>query len=88
MKQWDRYRHLPWGDLAHSTHLRGAGTYDKVAGERFRLKVTMATGIPEEQVRAANLDYLDPADVDIAAWSADPDALVVHDAGEELYRLR
>jgi nickel-dependent lactate racemase len=88
VKQWDRYRHLHWGDLAHSTHLRGAGTYDEVNGERFRVKVTVATGIPEEQVRAANLDYLDPADVDIAAWAADPNALVVPQAGEELYRLR
>ena len=24
--QWDRFRHLHWGVLAHSTHLRGAGT--------------------------------------------------------------
>jgi hypothetical protein len=29
VKQWDRYRHLQWGELAHSTHLRGAGTYDR-----------------------------------------------------------
>ena len=88
LKQWDRYRHVPWGDLAHSTHLRGAGTYDEVDGECFRVKVTLATGIPEEQVRAANLDYLDPAAVDIAAWPGDPDVLVVANAGEELYRLR
>ena len=88
VKQWDRYRHLHWGDLAHSTHLRWAGTYDEAAGERFRVKVTLATGIPEEEVRAANLDYLDPGDVDVVAWAADVDALVVPEAGEELYRLR
>ena len=88
VKQWDRYRHLHWGDLAHSTHLRGAGTYDEVDGERFRVKVTLATGIPQDEVRAANLDYLDPAAVDVAGWEADPDALVVPHAGEELYRLR
>jgi len=34
------------------------------------------------------LDHLDPAAVDVAAWAADPHALVVPDAGEELYRLR
>jgi hypothetical protein len=39
-------------------------------------------------VRAANLDYLDPASIDIAAWTADPDTLVVPDAGEVLFRLR
>ncbi len=25
VKQWDKYKHLPWGVLAHSTHLRGVG---------------------------------------------------------------
>lgn len=87
MKQRDRYRHLHWGDLANSTHRRGAGTYDEVAGERFRIEVTLATDIPEEQVRMGNLDHLDPArEVDIAAWAADPDTGVPN-AGEELDRL-
>ena len=26
VKQWDRFSHVHWGVLAHSTHLRGAGT--------------------------------------------------------------
>ena len=86
--QWDRFSHLAWGDLAHSTHLRGAGTWDPVDGERCRVTVTLATGIPEEVVRSVNLDYLDPAEVDPERWSADPDTLVVHQAGEVLYRLR
>ena len=30
MKQWDRFQDYPWGDLAHSTHLRGAGTWDEL----------------------------------------------------------
>ena len=46
--QWDRFKGMPWGDLAHSTHLRGAGTYDPVDGERLRVTVTLATGIPED----------------------------------------
>ena len=25
VRQWDKFRNQPWGDLAHSTHLRGAG---------------------------------------------------------------
>ena len=57
-------------------------------GERLRVTVTLATGIPEEQVRAVNLDYLDPAEVDPDAWAADPDTLVVPRAGEVLFRLR
>jgi nickel-dependent lactate racemase len=84
VKQWERFRGHHWGVLAHSTHLRGAGTWDPEHGERDRVTVTLATGIPEEVVRGANLDYLDPALVDLS----DPDAFVVRDAGEVLFRLR
>jgi len=88
VKQWDRFKDRHWGDLAHSTHLRGAGTWDPVNGERDRVTVTLATGIPEDVTRSVNLDYLDPAEVDVDAWAADTHTLVVHDAGEDLYRLR
>ncbi len=88
VKQWDRFERYAWGDLAHSTHLRGAGTYDPASGEHPRVTVTLATGIPEDVVRAVNLDYLDPAAVDPQQWASDPDTLVVPDAGEDLYRLR
>ena len=84
LAHWDEVQHLPRGELAHSTHLFGAGTWDPVEGERQRVKVTLATGIPEDVVRAANLNYLDPAAVDLT----DPEAFVVPDAGEVLYRLR
>jgi nickel-dependent lactate racemase len=89
VKQWDRFAGIHWGVLAHSTHLRGAGTYDAETGvERLRVDVTLATAIPEEVCRAANLGYLDPATVDIEAFAADPDTLVVPRAGEVLFRLR
>ena len=88
LKQWDRFSHHHWGDLAHSTHLRGAGTWDPVHGERGRVTVTLATGIDERVVRAANLDWLDPAGVDVDAYAADPATLVVPQAGEVLFRLR
>ena len=88
VQQWDRFRHLHWGVLAHSTHLRGAGTYDPVDGERDRVRVTLATGIPEDVVRRANLGYLDPAAVDLDAARADGETFVVPEAGEVLYRLR
>ncbi len=87
LAHWDRYRAVPWGELAHATHLYGAGTYDGVT-ERQRVRVTLATGIPEEVVRRANLGFLDPDAVDTEGWAADPDTLVVPDAGEVLYRLR
>jgi nickel-dependent lactate racemase len=88
VQQWEKFRHLHWGVLAHSTHLRGAGTYDAEHGERCRLTVTLATGIPEEVVRAANLNYLDPSTVDIEAFRADGETFVVPEAGEVLFRLR
>jgi hypothetical protein len=88
VKQWDRFRDVPWGVLAHSTHLRGGGTYDQAAGERCRIDVTLATGIDAATTRGLALSYLDPATIDVDEWSRDPDTLVVHDAGEILFRLR
>ena len=38
--------------------------------------------------RSVNLNYLDPATVDIADYEADPDTFVEPHAGEVLYRLR
>lgn len=86
--QWEKFRDIHWGVLAHSTHLRGAGTYDPITGEHCRVDVTLCTAIPEDIVRGANLGYLAPADFDLAAYEADPETLVVHNAGEVLYRLR
>lgn len=88
VKQWDKYKHLPWGVLAHSTHLRGIGTYiDGV--EHPRIQVTLATGISREECEQVNLGYRDPASIHPDEWAArnDPDLLVVPRAGEYLYRL-
>jgi len=86
--QWERFRSRPWSDLAHSTHVRGAGTYDARDGERPRVSVTLATAIPESVARSVNLGYRDPAEIDPDEWARDDGTLVVRDAGEELYRLR
>lgn len=88
VQQWEKFKDHPWGELAHSTHLRGMGTFSEADGERNRVTVTLATSIPREEVEAYNLKWMDPADVDIAAMEADPDTLVVHNAGEVLHRLR
>ena len=88
LAHWDDYATIPTGELAHATHLFGAGTYDPATGEHQRVRVTLATGIPEAIARQVNLGYLAPEEVDPADWAADPDALVVPDAGEVLYRLR
>lgn len=87
--QWQRFRHRPWGVLAHSTHLRGAGTYlDGL--ERARIRVTLATGIPRDRCERIGLGYLDPATVDPEQWSGreHEGVLLVRRAGEQLYRVR
>lgn len=89
VKQWDQFNHLPWGVLAHSTHLRGTGTFE--AGvEQPRIKVTLATLIPAERCRRLNLGYRDPSTIDLDQWRGreDEGILVVPKAGELLYRLR
>ena len=89
-KQWERFKHFPWGVLGHSTQLRGIGEYDpKTRVERPRIQVTLATSLPEELCYSINLGYRDPASIDPAVWEArqDPDVLVVRRAGEYLYRL-
>jgi nickel-dependent lactate racemase len=91
VKQWDKFKHLPWGVLAHSTHLRGIGTYDAEHGLEYpRITVTLATGISPEECQRVNLGYRDPASIDPHEWAArgDPDLLVVPKAGEYLYRLK
>jgi nickel-dependent lactate racemase len=87
-EQWDRFRDIPWAVLAHSTHVRGIGTFEDGI-ERPRIRVTLATGIPAEVCKQINLGYRDPASIDPARW-ADREAeglLLVRDAGEYLYRL-
>jgi nickel-dependent lactate racemase len=89
VKQWDRFKSYPWGVLAHSTHLRGIGTYE--AGvERPRVQVTLATGIPPERCRQVCLGYRDPATVRVEDWQGQEaeGRLYVPHAGETLYRLK
>jgi nickel-dependent lactate racemase len=88
VKQWDRFSGVHWGVLAHSTHLRGAGTFDDVHGERCRVDVTLVTGMPRDRVLGANLGHLPVEDFDLAAYEADLETLVVPNAGEVLFRLR
>ncbi|HEX2914413.1 MAG TPA: lactate racemase domain-containing protein [Chloroflexia bacterium] len=90
VKQWDKFKDYPWGVLAHSTHLRGAGTYDPKEGEHPRINVTLATGISEERCKAHNLGYRDPATINPQEWAnrEDEGILLVPKAGETLYRLK
>jgi nickel-dependent lactate racemase len=89
LKQWDRFKSRRWGVLAHSTHLRGAGTYENGV-EQPRIRVTLATSIPRERCERIGLGYLDPATVDLEEWRGreDEGVVVIPQAGEMLYRVR
>jgi lactate racemase len=91
LKQWDRFADVPRSVIAHSTHLIGQGTYEASTGvETVRIKVTLATGIPEERCRRLNLNYIDPGSIRFEDWQRREDEgvkLIPH-AGETLYRLK
>ena len=89
LKQWEKFKHHPWGVLAHSTHVRGIGTFENGV-EQCRVKVTLATGIPREVCERINLGYRDPATLnpdDFANREAEG-VLLVPKAGEMLFRLK
>jgi nickel-dependent lactate racemase len=91
LAQWDKFKGYPGGVLAHSTHVKGLGQYDKSTGkETPRIQVTLATGIPPERCRRINLGYLDPTTVRRQEWEGreDEGILLVPRAGEMLYRVR
>ena len=88
LAHWEQYKDYPWGILAHSTHLKGLGTFEHGV-ERPRIRVTLATSIGQEICEEVNLGYLDPTSIDPAQWinhQADKTLVVPH-AGETLYRL-
>jgi lactate racemase len=86
-KQWDKYKNYPLGAVAHSTHVKGLGTYEDGI-ERPRIQVTLATGIPAGLCHEVNLGYRDPASInpDDFANREDEGILLVPHAGETLYR--
>lgn len=88
LKQWDRFQHYPWGVLAHSTHVRGGGTFENGV-EKPRVTVTLASQIPRDICERINLSYRDPDSIDVESFAnREPDGvLLVRKAGEYLYRL-
>jgi hypothetical protein len=89
LKQWDRFKDLPWGVLAHSTHVRGIGTYEDGV-EHCRARVTLATRIPREVCERINMGYRDPDTIRPADYAGRESAgiLLVPKAGEMLHQLR
>jgi nickel-dependent lactate racemase len=89
LQDWERFKHIPLGVLAHSTHVRGSGHIENGI-EKPNVKVTLASKIPPEDCARLNLGYLDPDSIDINKWKdrEDEGILYVPKAGEILYRLK
>lgn len=89
LSDWERFKHIPLGVLAHSTHVRGSGV---MAGgvEKPNVKVTLASRISAEDCARLNLGYLDPATVNVDEWKGREaeGILYVPRAGEMLYRVK
>ncbi|MCX8082223.1 MAG: lactate racemase domain-containing protein [bacterium] len=87
LKQMDKFKNVSGCILAHSTHVKGIGTFiDGV--EKPRIEVVLATGIPEDICKKINLGYMDYRTINMERYKQDIDTLVVEKAGEVLYRLK
>ena len=89
LKQWDRFKHHPWGVLAHCAHVYGLGTFENGV-EKPRARVALATRIPPKQCERIHLGYRDPdrLRVEDFAGREEEGILLVRKAGETLFRLR
>ncbi len=89
LQNWDRYKHLELGALAHCTHVRGSGVMENGV-EKPNVRLTLASKIPPEDCARLNLGYRDPATINPADWQnrEDEGILYVARAGEMLYKVR
>ena len=89
LKQWEQYKHIPLGVLAHSTHFRGNGKFENGI-EYPRVKLSLASKISPDDCDHLALGYVDPNNIDLNEWERNSDSsrLYIPKAGEVLYRLR
>jgi nickel-dependent lactate racemase len=89
LSQMDRFSDVPPGILAHSTHVRGTGTYESGI-EKPRIDVVLATALSARKCRDISLGYMNTALVDIDNYrNREPGGiLLVEHAGEVLYKLK
>jgi hypothetical protein len=87
LAQSRKFEDVPKAVLAHSVHVKGAGTYVNKT-ERPRISVTLATGISKKRCERLGLGYKDPAEIDLDDYRnrEDEGVLLVENAGEILYR--
>jgi len=88
LAQMERFKDIPRGVLAHSTHVRGTGTF--IGGiEKPRMELVLATSIPRAACERINLGYMDPAKIDLSEYQGreNDGILFVDHAGEILHRV-
>ncbi len=91
LNDWERFKNIPLGVLAHSTHLRGSGVLDAKRGiEKPNVRVTLASKISAEDCARLNLGYLDPSKINVNDWKdrEEEGVLYVPKAGEILFRMK
>jgi len=89
IKQMDKFPGIPGGVMAHSTHVKGIGSFED--GVEFpRVNVVLATQIPASICREINLGYCDPSSIKVDDWkNREAEGIFyVPKAGEMLYRLK
>lgn len=89
LQQWDKFKHIPLGVLAHSTHVRGDGRYENGI-EYPHVSVSLATQLSPEDCAQLAMGYIDPNQIDTTEWEnrEDEGILFVPKAGEMLYRVK
>lgn len=87
LANWEKFRHIPLGVLAHSTHVRGSGVL-RDGHELPNVRVTLASRIPRNVCEDLQLGYLDPDSIDPREWrDRESDGILyVPKAGEILFR--
>jgi len=87
LQDWERFKHVPLGVLAHSTHVRGSGVMENGV-EKANVHVILASQVPPEDCARLNLGYLNPAEINLDDWKnrEDEGTLFVPRAGEILFR--
>ena len=89
LKQMHKFKDIPGGVMAHSTHVKGIGSYENGI-EKPRISVTLATRIPAKLCKKINLGYMNPDKINIERWQGreEQGILCVPKAGEHLYRKK
>ncbi|MFB3904713.1 MAG: lactate racemase domain-containing protein [Acidobacteriota bacterium] len=89
IKQMKKFKDVPGGVMAHSTHVKGIGAFENSV-ESPRINVVLATQIPADVCREINLGYRNPESIQVSDWQnrEEEGIFYVAKAGEMLYRLQ